>query len=208
MSHLNRLHVLIIEDRTLISDLLSLSLEETGDFRALSVPTIESAFEVKVDKAFDLVMLETSLANPVQIRLVQDVVQHFQPAKTVLFGRSTDPMFIQNCLDVGVSGLIPKQFSLEALILALKLIYTGQKFVPSDQQMAAVTDEALERSSLSRKEFDVLRKLTEGLSNKDIMRMLGLSESTVKMHVRSICKKLGAANRTQALVYAQRHGLI
>jgi DNA-binding NarL/FixJ family response regulator len=74
--------------------------------------------------------------------------------------------------------------------------------------MAAVSDETLDRYSLSRKEFDVLKKLTEGLSNKDIMRILGLSETTVKMRVRSICKKLGAANRTQALIYAQRHGLI
>lgn len=208
MSHSNRLHVLIIEDRTLVSDLLSMSLEDTGDFDTVSVPTIKSAFEAKADKDFDLVMLETSLENPVQIRDVQEVVQQFDPARVVLFGRSTVPMFVQNCLDIGVAGLIPRQFSLEALILALKLIHTGQRFIPSEQQMAAVSDETLDRYSLSRKEFDVLKKLTEGLSNKDIMRILGLSETTVKMRVRSICKKLGAANRTQALIYAQRHGLI
>ena len=208
MSHSNRLHVLIIEDRTLVSDLLSMSLEDTGDFDTVSVPTIKSALEAKADKDFDLVMLETSLENPVQIRDVQEVVQQFDPARVVLFGRSTVPMFVQNCLDIGVDGLIPRQFSLEALILALKLIHTGQRFIPSEQQMAAVSDETLDRYSLSRKEFDVLKKLTEGLSNKDIMRILGLSETTVKMRVRSICKKLGAANRTQALIYAQRHGLI
>lgn len=208
MSHSNRLHVLIIEDRTLVSDLLSMSLEDTGDFDTVSVPTIKSALDAKADKDFDLVMLETSLENPVQIRDVQEVVQQFDPARVVLFGRSTVPMFVQNCLDIGVAGLIPRQFSLEALILALKLIHTGQRFIPSEQQMAAVSDEALDRYSLSRKEFDVLKKLTEGLSNKDIMRILGLSETTVKMRVRSICKKLGAANRTQALIYAQRHGLI
>lgn len=208
MSHSNRLHVLIIEDRTLVSDLLSMSLEDTGDFDTVSVPTIKSALEAKADKDFDLVMLETSLENPVQIRDVQEVVQQFDPARVVLFGRSTVPMFVQNCLDIGVAGLIPRQFSLEALILALKLIHTGQRFIPSEQQMAAVSDETLDRYSLSRKEFDVLKKLTEGLSNKDIMRILGLSETTVKMRVRSICKKLGAANRTQALIYAQRHGLI
>lgn len=208
MSRSNRLHVLIIEDRTLVSDLLSMSLEDTGDFDTVSVPTIKSALEAKADKDFDLVMLETSLENPVQIRDVQEVVQQFDPARVVLFGRSIVPMFVQNCLDIGVAGLIPRQFSLEALILALKLIHTGQRFIPSEQQMAAVSDETLDRYSLSRKEFDVLKKLTEGLSNKDIMRILGLSETTVKMRVRSICKKLGAANRTQALIYAQRHGLI
>ncbi len=208
MSHSNRLHVLIIEDRTLVSDLLSMSLEDTGDFDTVSVPTIKSALEAKADKDFDLVMLETSLENPVQIRDVQEVVQQFDPARVVLFGRSIVPMFVQNCLDIGVAGLIPRQFSLEALILALKLIHTGQRFIPSEQQMAAVSDETLDRYSLSRKEFDVLKKLTEGLSNKDIVRILGLSETTVKMRVRSICKKLGAANRTQALIYAQRHGLI
>ncbi|WP_300585585.1 helix-turn-helix transcriptional regulator [Marivita sp.] len=208
MTHTKKLNVLIIEDRALISDLLSLSLEETGDFETTSVSTVKRAFEVKADKKFDLVMLETSLANPVKIRDVQDMVQQFDPAKVVLFGRSTIPMFAQNCLDIGVSGLIPKQFSLEALILTLKLIHTGQKFIPSEQQMATVSDQAMDRCSLSRKEFDVLKKLTEGLSNKDIMVILGLSESTVKMHIRSICKKLGATNRTQALVFAQRHGLI
>lgn len=200
--------ILIIEDRTLISDLMSSSLEQTGDFQAVSVPTIAEALELKADKQFDLVMLETSLAYPVQIGDVQDVVRKCHPAKVVLFGNAATHTFVQNCLDIGVSGLIPKQFSFESLILALKLIQSGQIYVPSEQQVMTPADVALARCSLSRKEFDVLKKLTEGLSNKDIMRILGLSETTVKMRVRSICKKLGATNRTQALIFAQRQGLI
>lgn len=200
--------ILIIEDRTLISDLMSSSLEQTGDFQAVSVPTIAEALEMKADKQFDLVMLETSLAYPVQIGDVQDVVRKCHTAKVVLFDNAATHTFVQNCLDIGVSGLIPKQFSFESLILALKLIQSGQIYVPSEQQVTTPADVALARCSLSRKEFDVLKKLTEGLSNKDIMRILGLSETTVKMRVRSICKKLGATNRTQALIFAQRQGLI
>jgi PleD family two-component response regulator len=55
MTHTKKLQVLIIEDRALISDLLSLSLEETGDFETTSVSTVKRAFEVKADKKFDLV---------------------------------------------------------------------------------------------------------------------------------------------------------
>ncbi|PWL34297.1 MAG: DNA-binding response regulator, partial [Marivita sp. XM-24bin2] len=150
----------------------------------------------------------TSLAYPVQIADVQAVLQKCDPAKVILFGNETTHTFVQNCLDIGVSGLIPKQFSFESLMFALKLIQSGQVYVPSEQQVTTFADDALEQCSLSCKEFDVLKKLTEGLSNKDIMRILGLSETTVKMRVRSICKKLGAANRTQALVFAQRQGLI
>ena len=57
-------------------------------------------------------------------------------------------------------------------------------------------------------EMEVLEKLSIGMSNKEITHCLNLRESTVKLRVRSLCKKLGASNRTQALVMAQKQGLL
>jgi two-component system, NarL family, nitrate/nitrite response regulator NarL len=62
--------------------------------------------------------------------------------------------------------------------------------------------------SLTRRELDVLRLVADGLPNKSIAAHLGISAETVKFHVASICAKLGASNRTQAVRHALRRGLI
>ena len=73
---------------------------------------------------------------------------------------------------------------------------------------AAANDDARLVEPLTRREIQVLELLAEGLSNKAIAEALGISDQTVKFHVSSISGKLGAANRTDAVRRAVRHGLI
>ena len=73
---------------------------------------------------------------------------------------------------------------------------------------AAADDDARLAEPLTRREIQVLELLAEGLSNKAIAEALGISDQTVKFHVSSISGKLGAANRTDAVRRAVRHGLI
>ena len=85
----------------------------------------------------------------------------------------------------------------------------GRAFMarPSSLDDSAGDDEAFEEP-LTAREVEVLELLAEGLPNKSIAARLGLSDQTVKFHVASICGKLGAANRTQAVRRAVRRGLI
>ena len=201
------IEILIVEDQTLVSDLLKTELKR-HNVSSMAVTTVEQAFgELKKTKP-DIILLDVGLAEALSINQVRDLVKRGHPAKVALFTSSANDTFIRNSIDVGVRGLIPKTFSISSLKSALSLISTGQVFVPLSQQTSHTPSDIIKKYAISFGEYQVLEKLSEGMSNKDITVSLGIPETTVKMRVRALCKKLGAENRTQALVIAQRAGLV
>ncbi len=109
----------------------------------------------------------------------------------------------------GVQGFVPMTLEPDVVLQALSLVLAGGAFFPPRLlDTAAVrsgpgADETLDRlESLTPRQRDVLELLREGKSNKNIARELDMQESTVKVHVRQIMRKLGAANRTQAALQA------
>jgi DNA-binding NarL/FixJ family response regulator len=105
---------------------------------------------------------------------------------------------------------VPKNLSSEAMLSAFRLVLAGEKFIPSDLYPNAIgsgkqdSDNPLQR--LTEREREVLAKVLEGLTNKEIARDLNISEITVKLHARSIYRKLGARNRAQAVKIALDFG--
>lgn len=197
--------VLIVEDQTLVSDLLISELK-VRNISASATTTIEGTFRKLASESFDIVMLDVNLDSPIKLNEIRDIVKRAQTCKVALFSGTENEVFIQNCLDIGVRGLIPKTFSIDSVISTLHLICSGQIFVPLSIQSSRPKN--LEKFSITQSELLVLQKLSDGMSNKEITDALNIPETTVKMRVRSICKKLGADNRTQALIYAQRVGLL
>jgi DNA-binding NarL/FixJ family response regulator len=121
---------------------------------------------------------------------------------------------VNEALSHGVRGYIPTSVESEVAIAALRLINAGGTFVPADilrsateKQDTSLEGERQERShglDLTPREFSVIDLLREGKPNKLIAAQLEMQESTVKVHVRNILKKLHAANRTQAASVANR----
>lgn len=201
------LSALIVDDHTLVSSLLASELNRQG-ISAITAETIEQAFSKIRSSKPDVVLLDVELDEPLSITQVRDLVRRSAPGKIALFTSKASETFVRNCLDVGVCGLIPKSFSISSLSSALNLISTGQIFVPISKQSVTTISELDEKYSLSINDRQVLEKLTEGMSNKDIHISLNIPETTVKMRVRTLCQKLGAENRTQVVIIAQRLGLV
>ena len=126
-------------------------------------------------------------------------------------------------LQTGVDGLCSTAMSCETLIKALELVMLGETFI-APAFTFSLADEASRRQQaradgaivtgpaavalanmLSPREVQILRHLTQGASNKHIARELGLAEATVKVHLKAILRKVRAANRTQAAMWAQQH---
>lgn len=106
----------------------------------------------------------------------------------------------------GACGYLLKNSIRRELIDAIRLVHAGRRHVPAEVA-AALGLYALD-DSLSSREMDVLRQLQHGGSNRQIGTVLGVSEDTVKTHMKSILSKLNASDRTQAVVIAIRRGLI
>lgn len=201
--------ILLIDNHHIILELVSQSLESTGAFSVTCAASIEVAHqEISNNDGFDIVMLEVALPDTVGLQDVKTLVDLNKNGQVIIFSGAVSEIFIQNCLDIGISGFIPKTFTVDALTSALKFLSTGHKFVPMNFFTFHGSQIGKESYGLGDGDFEVLKKLAEGLSNRDIMNILSLPETTIKMRVRSICRKLGAKNRTQAVLIAQKSGMI
>lgn len=206
---MKNISILLIDDHQLILELISNSLESTGRFSVTCATSLEQANQQISKKGkFDIIMLDVVLPEALGLQEVKSIVELNSDGYVVIFSGAATETFVQNCLDVGVSGFIPKTFTVDALSSALNFIATGQKFVPANFFTYHGGRVGKDSYGIGEGEFEVLKKLAEGLSNKDITNILSIPETTVKMRVRSICQKLGAENRTQAVLIAQRSGLV
>ena len=104
----------------------------------------------------------------------------------------------------GIRGILPRAMARRPLSAALTMILAGEAYAPPGMLipnwLQTENDAACSGRALSRRESEVAWLLAQGRTNKDIARRLGVSEVTVKVHMTSILRKLGARNRTQATV--------
>ncbi len=136
----------------------------------------------------------------------------------VILSGSVKRSDVLNALEHGASGYLPKTLSGKSLINALRLIMSGEKYIPSalleddgsNTRPGEIDLDGLAPDNplrqLTNREREVLALLTKGLSNKEIAKQLTVREITVKVHLTGIFKKLGAANRTQAVKIAMQLG--
>lgn len=119
---------------------------------------------------------------------------------------SEDPAVVRGLLALGVSGFIPKSDPTPVIQQAVRLVLAGGTYVPPRLLGAApaAREAPAPLASLTPRQQDVLRLLAEGKPNKRIARDLDISEATVKVHVLAVFRALGARNRTEAVVIAQR----
>jgi two-component system, NarL family, response regulator len=109
-------------------------------------------------------------------------------------------------LRAGAKAYLLKDSPQQELLDCIHAVARGQKYLPP--QVAARLAERMDNSELSKRELEVLRQLATGMSNKQIARVTGITEGTVKFHVTSIMAKLDSKSRTEAVAVAVKRGLI
>ena len=108
-------------------------------------------------------------------------------------------------ISAGAAGYVPKTLASKSMISAARFMVAGEIFAPFNF-MRQRDDTASDL--LTDREFDVLRGICRGQSNKEIARDLDLHEATVKLHAKTLCRKLAAKNRTHAAMIARDRNLV
>lgn len=169
-----------------------------------------------VEDAPDLVLIELrdDLSDVVEdLRQLRDELPE---TPVVVLTDERDPRTLAGCLNAGAAAFLLKDISLEALIHSLKLAMLGQKVMPTDLAAALINGAAgvqpaggksIDSFGLSDRELEILRCLVSGDANKVIANRLDITEATVKVHMKSLLRKIKAGNRTQAAIWALNHGL-
>jgi DNA-binding NarL/FixJ family response regulator len=203
------MRILLADDHVLVRDALKSYIERLADDAAVIVASsFPEAFALaERDTALDLVILDLRMPGMNGLEGLTRMRGLRPSTPVVIISGLARPQDITDAMAAGAAGFFPKTLNGAALVSAVRLVLAGERFVPSTDHAgngvdgaARVEDEAT--SSLTTRERQVLDLLTKGMSNKEIARQLELQEVTIKLHVRGICRKLGAKNRTQAALRA------
>ncbi len=204
------MRILIAEDHDLILEGLKVVLRRLGaEVTIRTCADFADALEAAKRDDFDLVLLDRGLPGMNGVAGVGVFRGYFaKPRVAVLADRVRRPEVLE-AVRHGAAGFLPTTLGAEALLSAVRLVLSGERYLPAELLAAEVLprsgraplggaeDDPFQR--LSGREAEVLERLLDGLTNKEIGRTLDIQEVTVKLHLRSVYRKLGVKNRAQAV---------
>jgi DNA-binding NarL/FixJ family response regulator len=154
----------------------------------------------------DVTLMDLRLPDMSGIDAMIAIRTEFAEARVVVLTTFEGDVEIRRALAAGARGYLLKNMPPADLVSGIRQVHAGKKLIPSE--IAASLAEHLGEERLTAREIEVLRHLAGGNRNRDIADRLFISEETVKVHVKHIMEKLGAADRTQAVAIAIRRGII
>jgi len=160
----------------------------------------------------DLALLDLNMPGMLGLEGVWRFRTAFPQVPVVVLSAAENVQDIQHLLSMGVLGYITKSLSSERILSALRLVLSGDVYLPPTLVMTTAPEAppaatALPPVELSDRQIQVLRELAKGLSNRQIAEALAITEGTVKVHMACIYRALKVHNRTSAIVVAQQMGL-
>lgn len=201
------IRVLIVDDHSLICDMLTATLDPEDEFDLETVGTVAAGLEKIAESGrFDVVLLDYELPGVSGLEGLEEMIEA-NSGSVALFSGVVGQVMIEQALSAGASGFIPKTLPLSMLKHAIGIIAEGEVFLPASFAMRSMLSRD-QASDLKPRELKVLALVGQGLQNKEIARRLDLSETIVKLDVKSICRRLGVNNRTRVVIEATRRGLL
>jgi two-component system nitrate/nitrite response regulator NarL len=198
------MNILIADDHDLFRDMLVQFIENEGGFQSVAVGTFEEAIaRIETDDPFDLILLDYNMPGMDHLNGLKAAIEFGDGQRVALISGEANQKIVEEALNAGAAGFIPKSLPAKSLINVLKFMVMGEKYVPVNFMTAKILESSLV-GKLKERELQVLKGLAEGKSNKGIARDLEIKIPTVKMYTKTLYRKIGAQNRTQAALIAQK----
>ncbi len=201
--------ILIVDDHRMLAESIGLSLEEEG-FGEISIAnSSEEAIAMITEDHPDIIISDVSMPEQDGFNLARQVKRYWPNIKILFLTMHGSTDYIYDAMSSGAQGYVNKTASIKSLVRTISLIADGESVFPAECLQNYHSENRGKNTNslhLTGREQEILAQLGEGLSNKEIARMLDMAEGTVKVHVKTVLKKLGAKNRTQAAIYAHEQG--
>lgn len=154
----------------------------------------------------DVVLMDLRLQGDSGRRITRALRGEFPEARVLMISNYDGDEDIHQALAAGAMGYVFKSVVEDELVDAIREIAAGRRYLPKGVATRLQENEARER--LTRREEEILGLLGKGLHNRELGQVLGVSEDTVKTHLKSLFRKLGVSDRAEAVREGLRHGFI
>ncbi|HUN51356.1 MAG TPA: response regulator transcription factor [Candidatus Sulfotelmatobacter sp.] len=215
MSTSSAIRLLIADDHVLLTDMLEAHLKKLGPEVQIekAINLAETLTFANGEASFDLVILDLRMPGMNGLAGMKAVRKHFPGIPIAVMSGEATAENAKNAYDAGAIGFIPKTIGGRAMLNAVQLMLSGERYFPVGLSDAAAAGRPVAAgaalqgiAALTARERDVLRLLVSGSPNGEIGRKLGIETVTVALHLRNIYRKLGVESRTQAVKLCMESG--
>jgi Response regulator containing a CheY-like receiver domain and an HTH DNA-binding domain len=206
--------IMLVDDHCMIREGLKQLLELDGDIRIIGEAgdgkTCISMINT-VDP--DVLLLDINMPQMSGLKVLEQLKVSKCRSKVLMLTIHNEVEYLMKAIDLGASGYVLKDSDSMILRKAIFTVYRGETYIENDlavqlKEQANVYNNENDDLTLTKREIEILKLLTEGLFNKEIAYTLSISEKTVKNHVSNIFKKISVSDRTQAAVYAIKNNIV
>lgn len=217
---MKKIQILVVDDHTLFRRGLISLLSQASDFEVVGEAgdAIE-ALRLCATLKPDVILLDNHLPGASGIQSLPDIFHASPDSTVIMLTVSEDEEDLIRALQNGAQGYLLKTSEKDDLLFGIRKAFDGESVISKEMTHKLVSafksntkkDEKSKStslaSSLSPRELDAVRLIATGASNKEIARQLGIAETTVKIHVQHILRKLNLSSRVQVAVFASAEGI-
>lgn len=200
------MRILVADDHDLVREAIAAFLLAEGMSAVTTCANLDETIEALKAETYDLALVDFNLTGLAGMPGFARLVVQAGNTPVAMLSGSTSRELAEAALEVGGRGFVPKKMAARATVAAVRLMAHGEKFAPMGLLTSEMTPGA-PLATLTPREMSVLKGICAGKSNKEIARDLELQEVTVKLHVKTLSRKLSAKNRTHAAMIAKAGGL-
>ena len=208
------INVLLVDDHLLVRQGLKQILELEKDIKVIGEAGDGEEAITKVQELKpDIVLLDINMPKLNGIHTLRRLKDMNNTTKVIMLTFHKDKEYLYEVINLEANGYVLKDAESNSLIKAVREVHKGNSYIHPNMTSDIVKEINNKNSKddkkprLTRREYEVLTLIAEGLNNKQIARNLFISEKTVKNHVSNIFKKINVSDRTQAAIYAYRHNI-
>lgn len=191
---------LVTDDHSIFRSGLKLTIQSIYPDAVIHEAASAAESEARLNQPgdIDLVLLDLTLPDSEGLDLLARLRVRYPATPFAVISASEDRHLVQEAMDLGALGYLPKSSSNAVISGAIRLMLSGGAYIPPELLNAPATQSAIDMG-LTPRQLEVLRLLAEGLSNKQIGAQLCIAPGTIKAHIAAILRELNAGNRTQAV---------
>jgi DNA-binding NarL/FixJ family response regulator len=202
--------VILTDDHKVVRDGLRWMLSGEEDVEVVGeAASGEQLLDLLSATTADVVLLDVRMPGMGGLDALAEIARRVPEVKVIILSMHDEPAYVRRAIELGAAGYLLKNANREEILEALRAVHAGRAYVQNDLTGTLLsTISGKERSVLSPRELEILSLVSQGLENKQIATALGISEATVKTHLKGVFTRLEVSSRAEAVATGLRLGLI